>query len=176
MLTIFGMSVVFFKTMLGLVFTESLGELVQIILRMIQDSIRFLFLFTILTVFFAVVGHMLYYELEEFDKFAQSFNTMYAAMGDFDFSIFNGRYFDDYVGRICMCIYLLISTILLLNFLIAIMSDTYTRLSEYDKGLQMIEIVNMKNLFDEDLYYASLHKGSTYITVWFTPFNLIVAL
>ena len=175
LITICIMFLIFLKATLGLVYTEALGELVQIILRMIEDSIRFLFLFTILMVFFAVIGHMLYYDLDEFESFPQSFTTMYqAALGDFDFSIFDGRYFDDYVGRIYMCIYLLISAILLLNFLIAIMSDTFTRLSEYDKGLQMIEIVNMRALYDNDPYYSSLHKGSTFATFACAPLNLIV--
>ena len=119
---------------------------------------------------------MLFFDIDEFDSFLVSFNTLYgSALGGFDFSIFSkSNEYDEFVGKIYLFIYLLISAILLLSFLIAIMSDTYARLSEYDKGLQMIEIVNMRALFDNDPYYSSLHKGSTFFTIFFSPFNFAV--
>ena len=119
---------------------------------------------------------MLFFDIDEFDSFLVSFNTLYgSALGGFDFNIFSqSNEYEEYVGKIYLFIYLLISAILLLNFLIAIMSDTYARLSEYDKGLQMIEIVNMRALFDNDPYYSSLHKGSTFFTILFSPLNFAV--
>ena len=121
---------------------------------------------------------MLFFDIDEFKSFLVSFNTLYgSALGGFDFSIFsNSNEYDEHVGKIYLFIYLLISAILLLNFLIAIMSDTYARLSEYDKGLEMIEKVNMRALFDNDPYYSSLHKGSSFLTIWFSPLNFAVIL
>ena len=175
---IFFMTFIMVKCFLGLLFNTYLGELAQIAISMLKDSFRFLFLYLILLIFFSVVGYMLFLDIDEFKSFLVSFNTLYgSALGGFDFEIFSkSNEYEEHVGKIYLFAYLLISAILLLNFLIAIMSDTYARLSEFDEGLQMIHRVNMRALFEDDPYYSSLHKGSTFGTIFFTPLNLAVIL
>ena len=56
-------------------------------------------------------------------------------------------------GRLYLSIYLLVSTILLLNFLIAILNDTYAEYINNESGLQSKETIKIRAIYEENDYY-----------------------
>lgn len=75
-----------------------------------------------------------------------------------------------------MTIYLIIVAILLLNFLIAIMSETYGRLKDYSAGMKYAEVIKIRAIYEDDPYYSCLVRSlpiTNLIVLFMLPFILI---
>ena len=127
---------------------------------------------------FSLVGFGLFYDVTELSSLSSSFNTMFqSSLGGFDYTLFNNAInTSPLAGRIFLSIYLLVSSILLLNFLIAILNDTYTEYINNGRGLQAKEIIKLRAIYEHHDYYQCLVKAPNLINFYmiiFAPFVII---
>ena len=164
---------VFYKYIFLLIYEKVFGKFVQIIIQMAKDTVKFIVIFAICLVAFAIFGFCSFYDLEPYKTFTDSVLTLYgSSLGDFDFSIFDeGQHTVAWGGKVFMILYLLLFTILLLNFLIAILSDTYALLMEKGRGLQMAEIIRLRPIYEYHPHYYCLVKSTVFFS--FIPFVMM---
>ena len=67
-----------------------------------------------------------------------------SALGGFDFTLLEKTNKGPIVGEAYLLFFILMNTILILNLLIAILADTYARLSEYKLVLYIDEIIKLR--------------------------------
>lgn len=164
---------VFYKYIFLLIYEKFFGKFVQIVIQMAKDTIKFVVIFAICLVAFAIFGYCNFYDLEEYETFMDSLLTLYgSSLGGFDFAVFDSAQFTAvWAGKLFMIIYLLLFTILLLNFLIAILSDTYALLMEKGRGLQMAEIIRLRPIYEYHPHYYCLVKSTVFFS--FIPFVMM---
>jgi len=77
-----------------------------------------------------------------------------ASIGGFDFSIFDDiQRIRLIYAKIYLVVYLLLATILLLNFLIAILADTYANYINIGIALKNIEIIRLRLVYERHPVY-----------------------
>ena len=115
--------------------TRTVGPLLKIINKMAQDIFNFLTLACLVILLFSCVGLILFFRNGKFMSFGDALITLYSWMlGEFSFETVEP---EGPKGIIFLAVYLLINLILLLNFVIAISSSTYSRLETYGVGLYL---------------------------------------
>jgi len=75
---------------INLQFNESIGPLIKIVGKMVQDFFNFFLLYIIFTFMFAIIGNINFiYDLREYEGFFESILTVVdASLGNFDIAIF----------------------------------------------------------------------------------------
>ena len=108
--------------------------------------VSFLIIYFTIMLAFSLVGYRLFYDVTDYSPLSKSFKTMFQpSLGGFDYTLFdNATYTSSTTGRI----YLLVSAILLLNFLIAILNDTYVEYINNGKALQSKEIIKLRAIYE----------------------------
>ena len=114
-----------------------------------NDFLNFLTIYVILIIMFVIVGNinfLLY--CEEFGSLFTSLVTVLdASMGNFEFSLFdsideNEQMILKNAGIIYIFLTVIIFTILILNLIIAILSNTYNIFQEKSAGLYLSKILS----------------------------------
>ena len=157
----------------------ALGVLILIIVKMAIKVLKFLVLYFTIILAFSFVGYGMFYDIEEYSTIFKSYNTMFkSSLGGYDYSIYdNSVKSSSTAGRIYLSIYLLVSTILLLNFLIAILNDTYAEYINNESGLQSKETIKIRALYEENDYYQWLAKTNNLLNFYMiilAPFVVIL--
>ena len=90
-----------FRIMYLIIYSKSFGWLIKIMAKMLGNTLRFVAIALIVLVGFSVVGHTLFYDIEEYNTFFMAFNTLYASLlGSFNFETFSaGQRMPILVGR-----------------------------------------------------------------------------
>jgi len=109
-------------------YLPSFGPLVLIVLEMVGDVFRFLSLYVVTLWGFSVVFWVQFSHIDNFSNLAESMLYLYGCtMDSFDFTIFDGDA-HEWTGNLLLAFYLLLTTIMQINLLIAILADTYSRI------------------------------------------------
>jgi hypothetical protein len=113
---------------------------------------------------------VLFFNLPEFRENLRG--TLYlfsAVLGEFDFSIFEAdeSLLEKDFGYVFLNIFLLVTNIVLINFLIAILSNKYTTMERKSKVIYLQHILLMKQIQSDNQYYSSLVS-------FFVPLNVIL--
>ena len=153
--------VIIYRMLFQMSYFETFGALVQIIAKMIIECFKFLVLSFFFLVTFTIIGHNLFYDISEFSSIFYSFNTMYqSTFGAFDFAIYtNSTLTSEYYGRIFLSIFLLGMVILIMNFLIAILSEVYSYYTGVASALHKREIIKLRIIYEPHKYYYCLVKA-----------------
>ena len=133
--------------------------MLNIIKNMVQDIIKFSFIYLIILLIFGSSARIFFIKTPGFDSDSNTYITLFSAtFGSFTFSNFKSdkMVLPDSYGYYFFILYLLISNIVLLNFIIAVISSTYTRLIGVSKALYLNEIVKVRNIFEFNKYYSGL--------------------
>ena len=159
-----------------LVYFSSFGVLVQIIIKMLINSIKFLSILLILIILFTVVANVSFYDIPGYSSFYESFISMHSsALGGFDFSVFDSSSHVSYYARkLLIAAYLLITVVMLMNFLIAILSDTYSFYLTQSKSLQMKEIILLRTIYDQHPFFSCLVKAPLLLNAYVPLFLFAV--
>ena len=106
-------------------------------------------------------------DISSFSSFKSSMITLFGSgLGNFDFTIFDSiTNFSPVVGYIFLAIYLLTSMIMLINFLIAILSNTYGILTLQNNALYLKEVILLRQRYAYEKHFSSLVSA-------FVPLNL----
>ena len=120
--------------------------MVKILGSMLLDVIIFMLLFTAIFLIFASVGFLIFQDLNQFLSPTQTLIALFSAcLGNFDYSIFDSTTkVPPMVGYIYMTLFLILTMIMLLNFLIAILSNTYRILTDVQIGLYLRKVLYLR--------------------------------
>ena len=87
-------------------------------------------------------------------------------MANYDFTEFEDLNLGPTVGKVFVVFSVLINAVVLLNFIIAILADTYSNLARSKLGLYYDGVISRINIYEDDEYYGGLIVGTP-------PFNVL---
>lgn len=161
----------FTRIIFALQISRIFGPMIKIIGRMLLDLLIFMFLYGLIFIIFACCQELMFNELDEFNDFVITLTTTFSqGMGNFDYDIYDSlKDFPPEFGYGFLTIWITVSLIMLLNFLIAILSTTYSYLNERQNALYLKEVIKLRQRYDYDKLYSNMISA-------FTPFNIIPIL
>ena len=123
-----------------LILTDIFGPLITITVKMMKDLTIFFVLFMIELVAFACVGILSFGNIKEYNDLWTTLVMFFeSSLGNWDFGIYDSdpkmTLAKKWYGILFHITVLLVNMLLLLNLVIAIMSDTYAEYSSMKLGL-----------------------------------------
>ena len=104
--------------------------MLRIIIVMIGDVLKFLFIWSVILFCLSSVASLLFGELDQYANFLDAFFLMFgSSLGNYSLEDFETLEIGSAVGEFYIVLAVLINSIVLLNFIIAILADTYSKLS-----------------------------------------------
>lgn len=147
-----------------------LGPTMNIIYNMAVEILKFMIILIIIWLIFVSAGRILFITIDEYATTTDTFITLFSAtLGTFDFNVFNNinMVLEKEYGYAYLALFLVVTNVILLNFIIAILSNTYNQLQNVSNALYYKEIIKMRNIFEFDKYYSCLIS-------YFIPFNVFL--
>ena len=144
--------------------------LIMILGLMLTDLLKFLILLGLSFFLWCCVGNILLNEMDEYSSVGESIITLFgASLGDFDMRSFEAI---DYpiIGQLFLGLYMIFMMITLLNFIIAIMSDTYANNTENSTAIYLREVI----LLDSKLGHEKRDNCRTWKVSAIVPFNIVL--
>ena len=140
------MGLLFTKLILSLQVSKTFGPMVKILGSMLLDVIIFMLLFAVIFLIFASIGLQIFQDLDPFLNPTQTLITLFSAcLGNFDYAIFDiATKVPPMVGYIYITLFLILIMIMLLNFLIAILSNTYRIFTDVQIGLYLRKVLYLR--------------------------------
>jgi len=131
-------------------FNSEIGPLVKIVEKMLGDFSNFVILYLILVFMFAIVGNINFvFELEEYNGLFESCLTVLdASIGNYDFMLFETILNNEFLvrfGDVYTIAIVVTFNILILNLIIAILSNTYNMFDTKSTGLYLSKILNARD-------------------------------
>lgn len=118
------------RVLVMLELTWHFGPLISIIANMFRDMAIFFCLFIIQLLAFGCVAILIFVQVDEYTDLFTSIITLFrTAVGDWDLSMYSAMKERETLGIIFHVVMISVNMLLILNLLIAIMSDTYANLS-----------------------------------------------
>lgn len=136
-----------------------IGPMIKIIENMLFEIIKFIIIYGLILIVFASSGYLFFIRVEGYSTITDAFiSLLSASLGSFDFTPFESKdmVLSTSFGYYFLILYLVISNIVLLNFIIAILANTYNKLIGVSKALYFNEIIKIRNVLECDKYYSSL--------------------
>jgi len=170
------------KTLNVIQYFENIGPLVKIVSKMSVDFINFLILYLILVMMFAIVGNLNFiFDLkEQFGGLFESCLTVLdASIGNYDFQLFkeiDDGFLSIFGDLYIMCIVITFN-ILILNLIIAILSNTYNMFDTKSRGLYLSKLLNSRDDMAPDDHYGAFLLTMTplnFVVLPFVPYALFV--
>ena len=156
-----------------LILTDVFGPLITITVCMMKDLMIFFVLFVIELIAFACVGILSFGNLKEYTDLNTTLVMFFeSSLGNWDFSIYEDESMSlgkKWYGILFHMTVLLVNMLLLLNLVIAIMSDTYSAFATVKLGLFSQGIIEAIPSYKNDKHYGFLISA-------FPPFNLLTML
>ena len=90
-------------------------------------------------------------------------------LNNYDLSVFDNWNQNPLAGKLFIFACIIVNSIVLLNFIIAILTDTYAKLSTKSLGLYYDGIIQRIPVYEDDARYGGLIIGSP-------PFNVLAVL
>mmetsp|Transcript_17619 Transcript_17619/g.27255 ORF Transcript_17619/g.27255 Transcript_17619/m.27255 type:complete len:202 (+) Transcript_17619:2322-2927(+) len=141
---------------------------------MLGDFLNFFILYAILIIMFAIVGNLNFiFYLDEFTGLFESCETVLdASVGNYNFEMFKAIKNNDFIqvfGDFYTIAIVVTFNILILNLIIAILSNTYNQFDTKATGLYLSKILNARDEMTFDNHYGA-------ILLTMTPLNAVVLL
>ena len=118
--------------------TSTFGPLIVIMVQMTKDLSIFFVLLAIELIAFSCVGLLSFGSLPEYDSLYTTMIMFFmTAMGDWEIDLYDGLEigYMQVAGVLFHCTVIVINLLIMVNLVIAIMTDTYAKLSEVQMGL-----------------------------------------
>lgn len=124
------------RLLMMLQLTKWFGPLIAITSAMIVDMATFFGIFIINLLAFSCVGILIFAKLARYENMTRTFVMLFeTSFGTWDLTMYDPLDDKKYIGVAFHCIFIIVNLLVLLNLVIAIMSDTYAILSEQKLGL-----------------------------------------
>jgi hypothetical protein len=140
---------------------------------MAGDYINFLFIYFVLVVMFSIIGNLNFVNASSFGTLFDSTMTMMdASMGNFDFSIWEEIEdpLQQNLGKVFLTLAVVLFAILILNLIIAILSNTYNIFDPKSNGLFLSKILQTRDEMQYDPKYGAFMSQLTPLNIVFFPF------
>jgi hypothetical protein len=142
--------------------------MIKIIVSMLTDLATFTVLWIIQLFIFACIGYLIFGELYEYRDLQNTLIMLLeSSLGQWDFNIYNDLKIGPMYGVGYHIIVITVNMILLLNLVIAILTETYVRFSKVKLGLYYDGVVDAISNFKYDKKYGAM------ITA-IPPFNVLM--
>ena len=150
------------------VYFSTFAVLVQIIIKMMLNAVKFLFICLLFIIVFTTLANVSFYDISNYSTFYTSLVSTYSnGLGGFDFSSFDAStHISYYSKKVLLAAYLLITVVMLMNFLIAILSETYSTYYGQTLALQMREIIKLRAIYEPNPYYSCLVKAPLFLNAY----------
>ena len=140
--------------------TKTFGPMLRIIEAMFIDVGKFLVILVIILIACTSITFLLFsYDVEEYDTVEKVFfNVFGTSLANYEMSVFTeneGRY-DALVGEIILLILLILNSIVLTNFIIAILAETFSKLMSVSLGLYYDGVIQKVPAYNYDERYGGL--------------------
>jgi hypothetical protein len=132
-------------------FSSEIGPLVKIVGKMAGDFVNFVVLYVILVVMFGIVGNLnflLHLPSEYGQLFTSILTVLDASVGNYTFELFSGIVGNKFLvlfGDVYAIVIVICFNILILNLIIAILSNTYNMFDTKSAGLYLSKILNTRD-------------------------------
>jgi hypothetical protein len=149
--------------------TRFFGPLIKILFSMFEDLAKFMVIFLICFFIFCCAAQVLFRESPNYTDLQTTMRTMFAAgLGAYEYSDFDDlEEISPTIGYIFMTVFLFVILITLLNFIIAILSDTYSALSQKSQSLYLREVILLRQRLSHTKTLSCLVSS-------FVPLNALV--
>ena len=151
--------------------SRTFGPLIEILLHMLKELFKFIAIYGLIFTVFISAGMCMFFNYSEFsnDNWRGFLYLFSVSLGNFDFSLFtqNEEYLERQYGWVYLVLFLVFTNIILINFLIAILSNKYSEMELNKKVLYNRKILEIKQVQAYDKYYSSLISS-------FAPLNLLI--
>ena len=142
------------------------GPMLTIIGKMFKEVAKFLFIWVIILVVLSSVSSLLFGDIETYAGFFNVFFVMFGTgLGNYELEDFSQSQYPENFGKFFIVFAVIVNSIVLLNFIIAILADTYSKLSQQSLGLYYDGIISRIPIYEDDSRYGGLIIGSP-------PFNI----
>jgi len=147
----------------------------MIVQKMLGDFSNFIILYVILLIMFAIVGNLNFvFDLTKFSGLFESCLTVLdASIGNYDFNLFKtimNNEFLVYFGDVFIMAIVITFNILILNLIIAILSNTYNMFDTKSTGLYLSKILNARDDMTFDKNYGAFLLVMAPLNVVVLPF------
>lgn len=154
-------------------FSSDIGPLVKIVEKMFGDFLNFVILYFILIFMFGLMGNANFLlALDEYKGVFESMLTVLdSSIGNYDFRLYSHLagnltiFADAYVVAIVVCF-----NILILNLIIAILSNTYNQFDTKATGLYLSKILIARDTMIFDEYYGAFMLSMAPLNIILMPF------
>ena len=164
-------TVMWARFLLMLQLTKNFGPMLRIIISMLGQVTKFLIIWAVVLVCLSSVASLLFGSLVEYGSFIKVFYIIFdTSLGSYDFTVFdNLTVYNKRIGELFITVSVMINNIVLLNFVIAILADTYSKLAEQKLGIYYDGIISRIPIYEDDKRYGGLIVGTP-------PFNILSLL
>lgn len=165
-----------YKVMDMIQYNSEIGPLVKIVSKMAGDFFNFVVLYSIMIIMFGVVGNLNFAVTlpQEFGKLFTSIITVLdASIGNYSFDIFKKIILNQQlvlIGDLYIITIVICFNILILNLIIAILSNTYNMFDTKSKGLFLSKILNSRDEMAYDENYGAILLTMTPLNIVTLPF------
>ena len=151
-------SIQFLRLLISLEVSRTFGPMIKILGTMFVDVVVFLVLFATIFLIFLAIGQLLFEELNEFTSPIDTAKTLFTIwFGGFAYSVFNTLSNSLRIaGYIYLTVFIFFVAIVLINFLIAILSNTYEILKDVSNGLYLRRVLQLRQVYDYNRLYSSI--------------------
>ena len=136
-------ALLWFRCIMLLRLSEVFGPLLEMIYAMVVIFMQFMLLYILELVVFASIAGLTLSDMSDFNNIFEALRTyLEASLGEFDLHTYDSREgFEHWFGLLLHILVLFVNMILIINLLIAIMSDTYSRMSNRRLGLYWATVI-----------------------------------
>jgi hypothetical protein len=149
--------------------TKVFGPMYKILFQMVLDLLKFLSIWVFVILMFTCMTLLAFSQIETFKSFPQTLTYfIQASTGNYDLDVFMNEPKDDgsdedlesaeflsRVGSYYMLVYLLINTVLMLNFVIAILGNSYSLYAQ-NIGIYYITVLEQFESMEFDDRYGAI--------------------
>jgi len=154
--------------------TQIYGPMITIIFAMFADLGRFIVLWVICLLIFSTSGYILFNELDAYKDLYSVFVVHFElSLGNWILTIYDGLSLGDTAGVVFHMFSVLLNMILMLNLVIAILSETYARLAPQRTGLYYDGLIAILPRYQYDYLFGVLIILPPPFNLITTPFILI---
>jgi len=158
-------AIIFFmwsRFILQMQLTRTFGPMLRIIIVMVGDVFKFLTIWSVLLALLASVSSLLFGSLPKYSEFKNVLFMMFGTgLGTYDLADFTKLDTGPpESGEILTILAVIINNVVLLNFIVAILADTYSKLSTSSLGLYYDGIISRIPVYEDDSRYGALIVGT----------------
>lgn len=159
--------------------SKFLGPMIHILLNVFTQVGKFMIgIYLVMFLVFLSMGKIMFLELDEFESTGSAIATLFSAsLGEFDFAIFRASMnLEDGIGYVYLITFLLLISIIALNFAIAILSQRFDELQKIKNGLYLQQIIMIRQVSEKDSVYSGIVSAFAPINIFNVPLSLLICI